>query len=78
MPSTLGYEELNHLRVTKINSVELQSLADVPGALAKAERGLHRIEFDTDPGVIFLDAASVKEDEAALIKNYRLPATTRL
>jgi S1-C subfamily serine protease len=78
MPSTLGYEELNHLRVTKINSVELQSLADVPGALAKAEQGLHRIEFDTDPGVIFLDAASVKEDEAALIKNYRLPATTRL
>ncbi len=78
MPSTLGYEELHQLRVTKINGVELQSLADVPGAIEKPENGLHKIEFDADPSVIYLDAASLRADEEALAKNYRLPATKRL
>jgi S1-C subfamily serine protease len=78
MPSTIGYEELHHLRVTKINGMELQSLEDVPAALAKAENGIHRIEFDSDPGVIFLDAATLAADEKALTQNYRLPATKRL
>ena len=78
MPSTLGYEELHHLRVTKINGVELQSLADVPGALEKAQGGLHKVEFDADPSVIYLDAKSLKDDEETLTKTYRLPATKRL
>jgi S1-C subfamily serine protease len=76
--STLGYEDLNHIRVVKINGVELQSLADVEGALTKAEGGVHRIEFDTDPGVIFLDASTLEADEAALTETYRLPTTRRL
>ncbi|MEQ1859494.1 MAG: PDZ domain-containing protein [Chthoniobacteraceae bacterium] len=78
MPSTLGYEELRQLRVTKINGVELQSLADVPDALEKAANGLHKVEFDADPSVIYLDAAGLKGDEEALTKTYRLPATKRL
>jgi S1-C subfamily serine protease len=78
MPSTLGYEELHHLRVTKINGVELQSLADVPAALAKPQDGVHKIEFDTDPHMIFLDAAGLTADQEALVKNYRLPTTQRL
>jgi hypothetical protein len=78
MPSTIGYEELHHIRVTKINGVELQSLDDVPAALAKAENGIHRIDFDTDPGMIFLEAGSLVADEKALIQTYRLPATMRL
>jgi PDZ domain len=78
MPTTLGYEELHHLVVKKINGVVLQSLADVPAALGKAEGGLHKIEFDTDPSIIFLDAAALSSEEAALVRNYRLPATKRL
>lgn len=78
MPSTLGYEELHHLRVTKVNGVELQSLNDLPDALTKAENGVHRIEFDSDPSVIFLDAAGLAADEKALTQNYRLPAIKRL
>jgi S1-C subfamily serine protease len=78
MPSTLGYEELHHLRITKVNGVELQSLADLPSALEKPQDGVHKIEFDTDPGVIFLEAAGLDSDREALAKNYRLPATQRL
>lgn len=78
MPSTIGYEELRQLVVKKINGVELQSLDDVPAALAKAEGGVHKIEFDGDPNVIYLDPAAIATDEAALVKNYRLPITKRL
>ena len=78
MPSTLGYEELHHLRVTKVNGVELQSLADLPAALEKPQDGVHKIEFDTDPRMIFLDAAGLAADQQALVKNYRLPTTQRL
>jgi len=78
MPSTLGYEELHHLRVTKVNGVELQSLADLPAALSKPHEGVHKIEFDSDPGMIFLDAAGLNADQEALVKNYRLPLTQRL
>ena len=78
MPSTLGYEELHHLVVKKINGVALQSLNDIPEALKKAEGGNHKIEFDGDPSLIYLDATALDGDEAALVKNYRLPATKRL
>ena len=78
MPSTLGYEELRHLVVTKINGFALQSLDDLPSALAQAENGLHKVEFDTDPRIIYLDANAITAEETALIRNYRLPATQRL
>lgn len=78
MPSTIGYEDLHHLRVTRINGQELKGLADVPEALEKAENGLHKIEFDGDPGMIFLEAEGLKRDEQALVQTYRLPATKRL
>jgi len=78
VPSTIGYEELHHLRVTKINGVELQSLADVPAALDKSTDGLQKIEFDADPSVIYLDTNSIKSDEQSLTRNYRLPTTQRL
>ena len=78
MPSTIGYEELHHLVVKKINGLALQSLDDIPAALEKAEGGIHKIEFDGDPSIIYLEAAALAADEAALIKNYRLPATKRL
>ncbi len=75
---TVGYEELSHLVVKKINGVELQSLADVPGALAKAVDGLHKIEFDGEPATIYLDATQVAAGEGAFMQKYRLPALKRL
>ena len=75
---TIGYEELSHLVVKKINGVELQSLADVPGALTKAVDGLHKIEVDGEPTVIYLDAAQVAAGEGAFMQKYRLPSLKRL
>ena len=75
---TIGYEELTHLIVTKINGVALQSLADIPAALTKATDGLHKIEFDTEPAVIYLDAAQVTAGEKSFMLKYRLPSLQRL
>ena len=75
---TVGYEELANLVVKKINGVVLQNLADVPGALTKAVDGLHKIEFDGEPTVIYLDAAQTAASEDAFMKKYRLPSLKRL
>lgn len=75
---TVGYEDLGQLIVTKINGVTLQSLADVPAALEKATDGLHKIEFDGEPKVIYLDAAATAADAKNFQQKYRLPALQRL
>jgi S1-C subfamily serine protease len=76
--ATVGYEELNHLVVSKINGIELKSLNDIPAALEKVTDGVHKIEFASDPGTIYLDAQQVVQSEAILAKTYRLPRLKRL
>jgi S1-C subfamily serine protease len=76
--ATVGYEDLHTLVLKRINGVELQSLADIPSALEKAADGLHKLEFDGDPTVIYLDAKAVAEEGQALMRKYRLPALQRL
>ena len=77
-PATVGYEEVTSIRVTKINGVELQSLADVPAALEKPMNGFHKVEFDEDPKTIYLDAAQVTAVEQQVQQQYRLPTLKRL
>jgi S1-C subfamily serine protease len=77
-PLTIGYEQLNGLVVTKINGVELKSLADVEKALAQPVNGFHKIEFNDDPAMIFLDAAEVEKEAGSLRRDYRLPSLKHL
>ena len=76
--STVGYEDLNHLLIKKINGVELQSLDDVPKALEKPTNGFHRIDFEEDPKTIYLDAAEIEKTEQTVQKQYRLPMLKHL
>jgi len=76
---TVGYEDLTQLIVTKVNGVRLEAgLSDLPAALAKAENGLHKIEFDGEPGVIYLDAAHATATEKEFQQKYRLPTLQRI
>lgn len=75
---TIGYEEIQPQIVTKLNGVELKGIADVPKALTQAKDGLHKVEFDGEPGAIYLDAAQVAEMEPLLARKYRLPTLQRL
>jgi S1-C subfamily serine protease len=77
-PLTIGYEQLNSLVVTKINDVPLRSLADVEAAVAKPLNGFHKIEFEDDPTMIFLDAAQVEKSAKPLRKSYGLPSLKNL
>lgn len=77
-PATVGYEELNSIRVTKINGQDLQTLEDVPKALEKPINGFHKIEFDDDPKVIYLDASEAEKTDKDVQMQYRLPAMKRL
>jgi len=75
---TIGYEGLRGLVVTKVNGMALQSLADLPSALAQASDGLHKIEFDGDPGRVWIDAAAAEALGPVLKQSYRIPILQRL
>jgi S1-C subfamily serine protease len=76
--ATVGYEELNHLLIKKINGVEIQTLDDVPKALEHPVDGFHRIDFEEDPKTIYLDAAETRKTEQMVQMQYRLPLLKRL
>ncbi len=77
-PATVGYEELNHLVVKRINGLELQTLDDVATALAKPADGFHKIEFNEDPKVIYLDAEQAEKTGQLVQRQYGLPTLKRL
>ena len=74
---SIGYEDLGALVVTRINGVTLNSFADVAKALAHPINGFHKIEFDENPNVIYLDAAQVSQHEEEMLETYGLPAASR-
>ncbi|MFZ4599186.1 MAG: PDZ domain-containing protein [Terrimicrobiaceae bacterium] len=75
---TLGYESLENVVVSKVNGHQIRSLADLAEAAKNPVNGFHEIEFEEDPGRIFLDAASVEKNRDELQKEYALPALERL
>ena len=76
--ATVGYNELNFLVVTAINGVKINSLADVPAAVAASTNGFHKIEFEDHPKEIYLDAAQTAAVDELVRKNYRLPSLQQL
>jgi len=75
---SIGYEEMSQLVVSKINDIPLNSLADVETALKKPINGFHKIEFDDNVRMIYLDAKQVADQESVLLKTYGIPAIKRL
>ncbi len=76
--TSLGYEELSSLVVERINGRAIHRLEDVAEAVKHPVNGFHKIEFDSDPGVIFLDAKQVQDTAAELQRAYDLPALESL
>lgn len=76
--NTVGYENLENLVVSKINGVPIKRLADVARAVASPENGFHKIEFEDDPGFIYLDATEAEKSKAQLMQDYSIPALENL
>jgi len=77
-PNTLGYENLDHLVVSKVNGVEIKSLDDIAKAAATPKDGFHKIEFEQDPKFIALDAAEVETSKGQLMQDYGIPTLDNL
>ena len=76
--SNVGYEDLKYLVVTNINGKPINSLDDLPTALAKPEGGFDKIDFEDFPRTIYLDAAHLDENNLGVQESYSLPALQRL
>lgn len=75
---TLGYNGLENLVVTKLNNKDIRSLEDLLAAAESPIDGFHKIEFEEDPGTIYLDAESIKASATQLAEDYGIPEMTNL
>ena len=76
--STIGYDELSYLTVTKVNGKEIKSLADLAEAVKQPIEGFIKIETEEDPKQIELDAAQVAGEAPVLQENYGISLLHRL
>ena len=76
--STIGYDELAYLTVTKVNGKEIKSLDDLAEAVKHPIEGFIKVETEEDPKQIELDAAQVAAEAQDLQDNYGISALHRL
>ena len=76
--STIGYDELAYLTVTKVNGKEIKSLDDLAEAVKHPVEGFIKIETEEDPKQIELDAAQVASEAQDLQDNYGISSLQRL
>jgi S1-C subfamily serine protease len=76
--STIGYDELAYLTVTKVNGKEIKSLGDLAEAVKQSIDGFVKIETEEDPKQIELDAAQVAAEAPNLQENYGIYSVQRL
>jgi hypothetical protein len=76
--STIGYDDLAYLTVTKVNGKEIKSLDDLGEAVKQPIDGFIKIETEEDPKQIELDAAQVASEAPALQENYGISSLQRL
>ena len=76
--STIGYDDLAYLTVTKVNGKEIKSLDDLAEALKQPIQGFIKVETEEDPKQIELDAAQVAAEAQDLQENYGISALHRL
>jgi S1-C subfamily serine protease len=76
--STIGYDDLSYLTVTKVNGKEIKSLGDLAEAVKQPVNGFIKIETEEDPKQIELDAAQVATEAPVLQENYGISSLHRL
>jgi S1-C subfamily serine protease len=76
--STIGYDDLAYLTVTKVNGKEIKSLDDLAEAVKQPIDGFIKIETEEDPKQIALDAAQVATEAPNLQENYGISSLQRL
>ncbi len=60
------------MAVKTVNGQPIYQLEDVAKAIEKPINGFHKIKFDLDPEVMYLDANQVQQDAAQLKRIHSL------
>ncbi|MGH8048129.1 MAG: PDZ domain-containing protein [Chthoniobacterales bacterium] len=76
--TSVGYDDVDQVVVQKINGRVIKSLDDVAEAVKHPVNGFHKIELESDPGVLYLDAKQTADTAEELRKSYDLPALDNL
>jgi S1-C subfamily serine protease len=76
--STIGYDDLAYLTVTKVNGKEVKSLDELAEAVKQPIEGFIKIETQEDPKQIELDATQVGAEAQELKENYGISSLQRL
>ena len=77
--STQGYERLGGLIITKVNDKEINDLSDLNAAFKEPKDGIHKIEFEDFPKVVYLDALTAERDNLKLLDGvYRIGSLKRI
>jgi S1-C subfamily serine protease len=77
-PYTVGYEQIAFSVITRVNDKKIDALTDVAAALREPVGGFHKIEFERDPGTIYLDAAELRSINSAVQGTYKISELERL
>jgi S1-C subfamily serine protease len=74
-----GYDRVSGQIVQKVNGMEIKSLNDLDAAFKAPKNGLHTIELDIFPKVVYLDALTAERDNMALLKGaFRIGSLKRM
>jgi S1-C subfamily serine protease len=76
--TTIGYDDVAYLTVTKVNGREIKSLGDLAEAVKQPVEGFIKIETEEDPKQIELDAAQVAAEAPNLQQNYGISSLDRV
>ncbi len=65
--STQGYDRVNWLIVNKVNGKAINDLHDLEAAFKEPKDGIHTVELEDSPKLLFLDAIQMERDNLALL-----------
>lgn len=77
-PATIGYDQINGRIIASANGEPVVDLASLAASLAKTpENGIHKIDLEGQPNVLYLDAAAADQVDQQLLQS-GLPTLSRL
>ncbi len=78
-PSTQGYDKLGGQVVNKVNGKAIKDLDDIAESFKNAKDGVHVIELNEFPHILYLDAFNAERDNMRLLGGaYRIGSLKRL
>ncbi|MFZ4766092.1 MAG: PDZ domain-containing protein, partial [Roseimicrobium sp.] len=73
------YERLAGIILRKVNGRDIKDLAEVAEAFKEPKDGLHTVEFEEFPKIIYLDALTAESDNLKLLNgDYRISSLKRI